>query len=184
VRVFHFLSSSAKKATDSETRRFSSYSLNLLAIEVDDLDIPEVNYDARVTIPSTDLANIIKDLNAIGEDAEISVRQDGIKFSVQGNDAAGQVWLKPESHVTVQDTDTTMVGRDTDDEGTALTRKRQVRSTAYMLIVRLIVRLIHANVISFTTEPTRLPTHMLRTAISTNTIWIPHKLFSSTCPPL
>ncbi|KAK7026040.1 proliferating cell nuclear antigen [Paramarasmius palmivorus] len=113
-----------------KTRRFSSYSLNLLAIEVDDLDIPEVDYDARVTIPSTELANIIKDLNAIGENAEISVRQDSIKFSAQGNDATGQVWLKPDSQVIPagQDPDTTMVGGDTDGgkpEGTALAKKRQ-----------------------------------------------------------
>uniref|UniRef100_A0A0W0EYN5 Proliferating cell nuclear antigen PCNA N-terminal domain-containing protein n=1 Tax=Moniliophthora roreri TaxID=221103 RepID=A0A0W0EYN5_MONRR len=59
----------------AKTRRLASFSLNLLIIDVEKMEIPEVEFDARVRLYSDEFASIIKYLNANGETITIVVSE-------------------------------------------------------------------------------------------------------------
>ena len=50
-----------------DTDRIAEYEMKLMDIDVDTLNIPDTDYDARVTMPSSEFGRIVRDLvNADG----------------------------------------------------------------------------------------------------------------------
>lgn len=43
-------------------------------IDSDTLGIPDTDYDARVTMPSSEFARIVRDLSTLGESVRLEVR--------------------------------------------------------------------------------------------------------------
>lgn len=50
-----------------DTDRLAEYDVKLMDIDVDTLGIPETEYDARVTMPSSEFGRIVRDLSMLGE---------------------------------------------------------------------------------------------------------------------
>lgn len=69
-------------------------------IDVDTLDIPETEYDARVTMPSSEFTRIVRDLAQLGESVRIEVSKEGVRFTSEGEAANGNVLLKPSDGTT------------------------------------------------------------------------------------
>lgn len=78
--------------TDSD--RIAEYDMKLMDIDSDQLGIPETEYDARVTMSSSEFARIVRDLSQLGESVRIEVSKEGIRFASDGEAANGSVLLK------------------------------------------------------------------------------------------
>jgi proliferating cell nuclear antigen len=68
--------------------------MKLMDIDSDNLNIPETDYDSRVTLPSSEFARIVRDLSQLGESVRIEVSKEGVRFASDGEAANGSVLLK------------------------------------------------------------------------------------------
>lgn len=68
--------------------------MKLMDIDADQLGIPETEYDARVTLPASEFARIVRDLSQLGESVRIEVSKEGVRFTSEGEAANGNVLLK------------------------------------------------------------------------------------------
>ncbi|KAL2022766.1 hypothetical protein VTK56DRAFT_4582 [Thermocarpiscus australiensis] len=83
----------------SETDRISEYDLKLMDIDQEHLGIPETEYAATITMPSSEFKRITTDLIAMSESVTIEASKDGVKFSCQGDIGNGSVTLRQHSNV-------------------------------------------------------------------------------------
>jgi proliferating cell nuclear antigen len=68
--------------------------MKLMDIDADTLNIPETEYDARVTLPSAEFTRIVRDLSQLGESVRIEVSKEGVRFASDGEAANGSVLLR------------------------------------------------------------------------------------------
>jgi proliferating cell nuclear antigen len=82
--------------------RIAEYDMKLMDIDADTLNIPETEYDARVTLPSAEFSRIVRDLSQLGESVRIEVSKEGVRFASDGEAANGSVLLRQSdgSHIT------------------------------------------------------------------------------------
>ncbi|KAI0691263.1 proliferating cell nuclear antigen, N-terminal domain-containing protein [Cytidiella melzeri] len=76
------------------TDRLAEYDVKLMDIDADTLGIPETEYDARVTMPSSEFGRIVRDLSMLGESVRIEVSKEGVRFASEGETANGSVLIK------------------------------------------------------------------------------------------
>ncbi|KAI0668020.1 proliferating cell nuclear antigen, N-terminal domain-containing protein [Trametes maxima] len=76
------------------TDRIAEYEMKLMDIDADTLGIPDTDYDASVTMPSSEFARIVRDLSQLGESVRIEVSKEGIRFVSEGEAANGNILLK------------------------------------------------------------------------------------------
>jgi len=62
----------------------STFQMKLLDIDADQMSIPEKEYDAVVTMSSSEFQRICRDLTLLGEVVKIAVTKDGVQFSAKG----------------------------------------------------------------------------------------------------
>jgi len=76
--------------------------MKLMDIDADTLNIPETEYDARVTMLSTEFSRIVRDLSQLGESVRIEVSKEGVRFASDGEAANGSVLLRQSdgSHIS------------------------------------------------------------------------------------
>ncbi|KAF9458301.1 proliferating cell nuclear antigen, N-terminal domain-containing protein [Collybia nuda] len=74
--------------------RIAEYDMKLMDIDSDTLGIPDTDYDARVTMPSSEFTRIVRDLSQLGESVRIEVSKEGVRFASEGEAANGSVLLK------------------------------------------------------------------------------------------
>ena len=68
--------------------------MKLMDIDTDTLGIPDTEYDAHVSMSSTEFARICRDLSQLGESVKIEVNKDGVRFTSEGESANGNVLLR------------------------------------------------------------------------------------------
>ncbi|KAI0074180.1 proliferating cell nuclear antigen [Panus rudis PR-1116 ss-1] len=96
--------------------RIAEYDLKLMDIDSDKLGIPETDYDARVTMPSTEFSRIVRDLSQLGESVRIEVTKEGVRFISEGEAANGSVLLKQTDAVGRVSGSSTKKEEDADEE--------------------------------------------------------------------
>ena len=69
------------------------------------LSIPDTQYDAQITMPSTEFLRIVRDIKELGESVKIEVTKEGIKFSAEGDIGTAAVTVRPTSSSTKKDSD-------------------------------------------------------------------------------
>jgi proliferating cell nuclear antigen len=74
--------------------RIAEYDMKLMDIDSDTLGIPDTDYDASVTMSSSEFSRIVRDLSQLGESVRIEVSKEGVRFSSDGEAANGNVLLK------------------------------------------------------------------------------------------
>ncbi|KAF8876973.1 proliferating cell nuclear antigen, N-terminal domain-containing protein [Gymnopilus junonius] len=74
--------------------RIAKYDMKLMDIDADTLQIPDTEYDARVTLPSSEFTRIVRDLSQLGESVRIEVSKEGVRFASDGEAANGSVLLR------------------------------------------------------------------------------------------
>merc|ERR1712224_815602 len=75
--------------------RITDFSLKLMQIESEHMEIPEQQYKVVAKLPSGEFQKICRDLKEFGETMQMSASKEGIKFSVAGDVGSGNVMLKP-----------------------------------------------------------------------------------------
>jgi proliferating cell nuclear antigen len=76
-----------------KTERTTEFSLNLITIDSEHLAIPETDYQAVVTINSSEFSKICKELYSISESVSVSATAEYVQFSVEGEVGSGSVKL-------------------------------------------------------------------------------------------
>ncbi|KAH7100365.1 proliferating cell nuclear antigen, N-terminal domain-containing protein [Auriculariales sp. MPI-PUGE-AT-0066] len=80
--------------SDKAQARVSNYEMKLMDIDMDELGIPETEYDATITMSASEFGRIVRDLSNLGESVRVEVSKEGIRFSADGEAANGSVLLK------------------------------------------------------------------------------------------
>lgn len=80
--------------TFADTDRIAEYDLKLMDIDAETLGIPDTDYDARITMPSSEFARIVRDLSQLGDTVRIEVTKEGVRFFSEGEAANGNILLK------------------------------------------------------------------------------------------
>jgi proliferating cell nuclear antigen len=75
--------------------RISEYEIKLMDIDQEALGIPETEYDAKITMLSSEFARICRDLQQLGESVRIDVSKEGVRFISEGDAANGSILLRP-----------------------------------------------------------------------------------------
>lgn len=68
--------------------------MKLMDIDADTLNIPDTDYDARVSMPSAEFTRIVRDLSQLGESVRIEVSKEGVRFISDGEAANGNILLR------------------------------------------------------------------------------------------
>ncbi|ODV93424.1 hypothetical protein PACTADRAFT_72717 [Pachysolen tannophilus NRRL Y-2460] len=79
---------------DKKKDRVSEYSLKLMDLDSDFLQIDDMEFDATITMPSSEFAKITRDLKTLSESLQIIVTKENVKFSSDGDFGTGNVVLK------------------------------------------------------------------------------------------
>ncbi|PPQ91848.1 hypothetical protein CVT25_000795, partial [Psilocybe cyanescens] len=84
-----------------DSDRIAEYDMKLMDIDADSLTIPETEYGACVTLPSSAFTLIVCDLSQLGESVRIELSKEGVRFASDGEAANGSVLLRQsdEGHV-------------------------------------------------------------------------------------
>jgi hypothetical protein len=77
-----------------DAERIAEYDIKLMDIDADTLGIPDTEYDARVTMNSSEFARIVRDLSNLGESVRIEISKEGVRFAADGESANGSILLK------------------------------------------------------------------------------------------
>jgi len=83
--------------------RISEYDIKLMDIDQEHLGIPDTEYAATITMPSSEFQRICKDLSAISESVTIECNKEGVKFSAAGDIGQGSVTLRQHTDVEKPD---------------------------------------------------------------------------------
>lgn len=105
---------------DQKTDRLSEYDIKLMDIDQEHLGIPDTEYAATISLPSSEFQRICRDLSALSESGRHQIRsrtccrtilipfivaiectKDGVKFNCTGDIGSGSVSLR--SHTNVDD---------------------------------------------------------------------------------
>lgn len=70
---------------------------------IEHLGIPDTQYDAQVTMPSSEFLRIVRDIKELGESVKIEVTKEGVKFSSEGDIGTAAVTLRPTTATTTRD---------------------------------------------------------------------------------
>ncbi|THG94067.1 hypothetical protein EW026_g7327 [Hermanssonia centrifuga] len=96
--------------------RIAEYDMKLMDIDADTLGIPDTDYDARVTMPSSEFSRIVRDLSQLGESVRIEVSKEGVRFVSEGEAANGNILLKQSEITTKAGSSSTKKEEDADEE--------------------------------------------------------------------
>ncbi|CAH7685746.1 putative DNA processivity factor [Phakopsora pachyrhizi] len=77
-----------------KTDRLAEYEMKMMDIDIEHLGIPDTDYDAEISLPSSEFNRIIRDLKEMGESVRIEATKEGVKFSADGDIGKGSVMLK------------------------------------------------------------------------------------------
>lgn len=91
---------------DKQKDRISEYSLKLMDIESDFLDIDDMEYDTVIHLPAPDFQKVARDLSQLSDSLTILVTKDTVKFQADGDIGSGSVIVKP--HTDLSDPDSSV----------------------------------------------------------------------------
>lgn len=81
-------------ATRAPLSKKQTYELRMMDLDVEQLGIPEQDYQATFSMPSAEFTKIIKDLLIIGESVTIDVKKSGVTFRAEGEIGKSEVCLE------------------------------------------------------------------------------------------
>eukprot|EP01129_Flabellula_baltica_P006475 TRINITY_DN2427_c0_g2_i1.p1 TRINITY_DN2427_c0_g2~~TRINITY_DN2427_c0_g2_i1.p1 ORF type:complete len:285 (-),score=78.33 TRINITY_DN2427_c0_g2_i1:52-843(-) len=83
--------------------QISEFTLRLFDIEDEQVGVPEIEYQSVVTMPSSELQRIGRDLRIWGENVVISTSKDGtVKFTVEGERGVGTLSKMDDDSVDIK----------------------------------------------------------------------------------
>ena len=80
----------------------SEFNMKLMEIDAETMGIPEIEYVATVSIPSSEFTKICRDMAIFGDTVTVQVTREGVKFSASSDFAEGFVFLKSTANVAAK----------------------------------------------------------------------------------
>ena len=77
---------------NGDIKQCYSQKLKLIEPDIEDLDVPDVEYSTIINLPTTDFQKIIRDLNGISDRIEIKSIGNDLIFSCEGNFASSKIF--------------------------------------------------------------------------------------------
>ncbi|KAI0942758.1 hypothetical protein AcW1_003303 [Taiwanofungus camphoratus] len=96
--------------------RIAEYEIKLMDIDSDTLGLPDTDYDARVTMPSSEFSRIMRDLSQLSESVRIEVSKEGVRFVADGEAATGNILLKQSESAARKGSSSKQADEDEDEE--------------------------------------------------------------------
>ncbi|KAA8499918.1 Proliferating cell nuclear antigen [Porphyridium purpureum] len=84
---------------NEEKERMSAFELKLMDIDGEHMAVPDAEWGAEISMPSSEFKKIVMDLAEIGSDLTIAVSKLGVTFTAQGNNCKGSMVLQPSTAV-------------------------------------------------------------------------------------
>jgi proliferating cell nuclear antigen len=78
-----------------------NFDISLMDIEMECLHIPDTEYPIRIRMPVSDLTRLCRDVRDFGEVITISVKDDSVDFTVEGDLTSGFISIKPSKTTTI-----------------------------------------------------------------------------------
>lgn len=79
---------------DEKNNKSQKYELRLMDLDTEQLGIPEQEYEATFTMPSSEFSRIVKDLLVMGESVTISVTKGDVMFKAEGDIGKADIQIK------------------------------------------------------------------------------------------
>jgi proliferating cell nuclear antigen len=98
-----------------DSDRIAEYEMKLMDIDSENLGIPDTDYEASVSLPSSEFTRIVRDLAVLGESVRIEVSKEGVRFVSEGESANGNVLLKMTDGEVEADSDKEEEPKEEDD---------------------------------------------------------------------
>jgi len=77
---------------NGDIKQCYSQKLKLIEPDIEELDVPDVEYSTIINLPTTDFQKIIRDLNGISDRIEIKSIGNDLIFSCEGNFASSKIF--------------------------------------------------------------------------------------------
>ena len=96
---------------NTKTERMTEFTMNLISLDAEHLDIPETEYSSVVSINSGEFTKICKELYSLNETLTISTTADHVTFAVESEAGSGSIRIggndteDREARTTVEVTD-------------------------------------------------------------------------------
>jgi proliferating cell nuclear antigen len=74
--------------------RKSDLEMNLLDIDTEHLNIPDVEYSCSVKLPSSDFSRIVRDMATMGDTTLLSIQEEDVTITTKGDMGTAKVTLK------------------------------------------------------------------------------------------
>lgn len=87
------------RVSDEAEDRVSEFSMKLMEIDADPLGIPQQDYNASVTMPSSEFSRVCKDIANFGDTVQIEVDKSKVQFSASGDIGTGRMQLKATTEI-------------------------------------------------------------------------------------
>jgi proliferating cell nuclear antigen len=85
---------SEAKSESSSTNKVSEFQLKLMEIEGESMGIPEQEFSAVVSMPSSEFAKMCRDMTIFGDSVNVEVSREGVKFRANGDIGEGYTMLR------------------------------------------------------------------------------------------
>ncbi|KIL57779.1 hypothetical protein M378DRAFT_181522 [Amanita muscaria Koide BX008] len=72
----------------------AEYDMKLMDVGIETLTISDTEYDARITMASSEFARLVRNLGTLGESVRIDVSKEGVRFTCDGETANANILLK------------------------------------------------------------------------------------------
>jgi proliferating cell nuclear antigen len=83
------------KFENPNNKKISEFNLKMIELDSEHLSVPNHEYTSVIKLPSAEFQKICRDLISLGEYVKISVTNDEVKFSTQGDMGSARVALEP-----------------------------------------------------------------------------------------
>lgn len=86
----------------SADNRNTKFALHLMDIEMESMDVPEMDFPIKITMPSTEYTRLCRDFSQFGDTLTLAVKDDCIEFSIEGDCGNGSVTLYPSDKILIE----------------------------------------------------------------------------------
>lgn len=85
--------------TSCRDARKIEFQQNLMDIEMEHFDVPEMHYPISIRMQTADFTRLVRDMKEFGENLIVRITKENVKFVVEGDAGSGCVTLEPSTSV-------------------------------------------------------------------------------------
>ena len=88
--------------TSCRDARKIDFQQNLMDIEMENFDLPEMEYPISIKMPTAEFTRLVRDMKEFGDNLVVRVTKENVKFIVEGDAGSGCVTVEPSATVKLE----------------------------------------------------------------------------------